>query len=232
MPKKIRLGQRMEYFMEAALKSHPNYRILAKNLQIIPDKVTVGELDFLFYDLPHKKHVHLEMAYKFYLYDDTVSENWQKCWIGTDRGDSLYVKIQKLKSKQLPLLFKKETRPYLEELKVQPKNIGQRISLKGQLFLPLHKNITMNPVLNQKAIAGHWIRPSDLSAWNKDTFSFFLPKKRNWVEVLRNETVKWVSYELCMEQMVRYLAKNYAAMLWIKSQNGSLERIMVVKWDE
>ncbi len=221
----------MEYFMEAALKSHPNYRILAKNLQIIPDKVTVGELDFLLYDLPHKRHVHLEMAYKFYLYDDTVSENWQKCWIGTDRGDSLYLKIQKLKSKQLPLLHQKETRPYLDDLHVNPEDIEQQICLKGQLFLPYKKNNTINPVLNPKAIAGHWIRPSDLSDWHADEYHFYLPKKSSWVEELREALVAWLSYELCLEQMTHYLQQNYAAMLWIKSKNGSLERIMVVKWE-
>ena len=231
MPKKIRLGQRMEYFMEAALQSHPDYSIMAKNLQIISDKVTVGELDFLLKDLRKKQTVHLEMAYKFYLYDPSVSQDWQKCWIGTDRGDSLFKKIEKLKIKQLPLFHQKETKPYLDELNIEPQRINQQIYLKGQLFLRYQKNVTLNPILNQGAIAGYWLRPADLKDWKDQECLFYIPKKNRWIEELRDTTVKWLSYLEGIEQITHYLQKNYAAMLWVKSKNGILKRFMIVKWE-
>ena len=68
MPQNIRLGQRMEYFMEAALKDS-DYEILAKNLQIIYQKKTLGEIDFIVKNRSDNSIFQVEMVYKFYLFD-------------------------------------------------------------------------------------------------------------------------------------------------------------------
>ena len=95
VPKNIRLGQRMEYFMEASIKASQRYELIAKNLQIIHNKKTLGEIDFLIRDLKENKVIHLELVYKFYLFDPLYSENKYACWIGPNRKDSLPLKINK-----------------------------------------------------------------------------------------------------------------------------------------
>ena len=53
--------------------------------------------------------IHLEVSYKFYLYDENLGKLESEKWIGPNKRDSLVQKTAKLKSKQLPILFHKET---------------------------------------------------------------------------------------------------------------------------
>ena len=78
-------------------------KILAENVQIQNEKTTVGEIDCIL--TTAKKPVHLEIIYKFYLYDKSVGTNELEHWIGPNRRDSLVSKLNKLKDKQLPLLY-------------------------------------------------------------------------------------------------------------------------------
>ena len=66
-----------------------------KNYQIQNKKTTVGELDFIL----QKNHspIHLEVIYKFYLYDDTFGNSEIEHWIGPNRNDNLVKKLTKLK---------------------------------------------------------------------------------------------------------------------------------------
>jgi len=62
----------------------------------------VGELDCLI--LRDKKPIHLEVIYKFYLYDASVGDTEIAHFIGPNRKDSLIEKLTKLQEKQLPIL--------------------------------------------------------------------------------------------------------------------------------
>ena len=44
--------------------------------------------------------IHLEIVYKFYLYDNTIGTSEIDHWIGPNRNDSLREKLEKLKSKR------------------------------------------------------------------------------------------------------------------------------------
>lgn len=222
----------MEYLMEAALQEDPNYGIIAKNLQIIPGKITLGELDFLIRDIQLKEIIHLEMAYKFYLFDERISDDWSKCWVGTDRGDSLYLKLEKLRFKQLPLLWRAETQLYLDDLKIDRAQLRQCISLKGQLFLPQDKDLLPDQELNPAALAGNWMRKSDFLNWEDRDCLFYIPKKYRWIESLREEQVTWFSYEQTLEDLDDFLQQHYASMLWLKPKTGQLKRLMIVNWKD
>jgi hypothetical protein len=49
----------------------------------------------------------MELAYKFYLFDPSISSEPINNWIGPNRNDSLQEKLEKLKTKQFPLLYHK-----------------------------------------------------------------------------------------------------------------------------
>jgi len=53
----------------------------------------------------NNKPIHLEIIYKFYLYDPSIGLTQLDHWIGPNRRDSLVKKLTKLKQKQLPLLY-------------------------------------------------------------------------------------------------------------------------------
>jgi hypothetical protein len=45
---------------------------LYENIQVIEDKKTIGEIDFIIEDKNTKQVIHMELAYKFYL-DPSIS---------------------------------------------------------------------------------------------------------------------------------------------------------------
>lgn len=99
----LRLGKLVERFVFSQLGEDSECQILAENLQIQDGKRTIGELDALILD--KGKPIHLEIVYKFYLFDPHENDNELSHWIGPNRKDSLLQKLEKLREKQLPLLY-------------------------------------------------------------------------------------------------------------------------------
>ena len=64
-----------------------------KGVKIIVDKITIGEIDCLIEYL--NKYIHLEIVYKFYLYDEHINTGELDHWIGPNRKDSLVFKLNK-----------------------------------------------------------------------------------------------------------------------------------------
>ncbi len=101
------LGKRIEHFFEHCIVNSKRYDLISNNIQVFKDKVTIGELDFIVKDLFKDKIIHIELIYKFYLYDPEISMELDR-WIGPNRNDSLLRKVEKLKNHQFPLLYRKE----------------------------------------------------------------------------------------------------------------------------
>jgi len=97
LPTNIRLGHLAEKVVSGLIKSSTNYKILFENIQIVKDKQTIGEIDFIIEEIKSKQLIHLELAYKFYLFDPTISSEPMHNWIGPNRNDSLKEKLEKLK---------------------------------------------------------------------------------------------------------------------------------------
>ena len=104
IPSNIRLGHLVEKIVSELIKSSANYKVLYENIQVIEDKKTIGEIDFIIEDIITKQLIHMELAYKFYLFDPNISSEPINNWIGPNRNDSLKEKLEKLKRKQFPLL--------------------------------------------------------------------------------------------------------------------------------
>ena len=111
---KLRLGKYIERLVSYQLTQEKSIAILCENIQIQKEKVTLGELDCII--LKEKKPIHLEIIYKFYLYDPAVGDTEVAHLIGPNRKDSLIDKLKKLKEKQLPLLFTEECADYLKSI--------------------------------------------------------------------------------------------------------------------
>lgn len=221
----IRLGLLVEHFVFEELNRFESTAVLAKNIQIQENaNLTVGELDCLY---TYKTQVyHLEIQFKFYLYDATLGASELDGLIGPMRRDSLNEKLHKLKSKQLPLLHKPVTKPYLEDLKIDTKKIKQQIYFKAQLFIPYGQNITFK-TLNNACVYGFYFNYNQL-----DTFKackFYIPKKIDWlVDVHTN--VDWQSYTKVIPKLEVYRSEQYAPMLWLKFPNGNLTKCFVVAY--
>jgi hypothetical protein len=80
IPKYLRLGKRVERFVAHQLKQNITISILAENVQIQEEKITVGEIDFIIKE--DQNPIHLEIVYKFYLYDETTGKTAIEQFIG------------------------------------------------------------------------------------------------------------------------------------------------------
>jgi hypothetical protein len=222
---KFRLGKYVERFVSFELKQQENITILAENVQIQRDKTTLGELDCLL--IKNNKPIHLEIIYKFYLFDESVGETEKDHFIGPNRKDSLIGKLIKLKDKQLPLLHTTTCQNYLNELDLKSENISQQVYFKAQLFVPFANKYMKLTTLNPDCIVGFYINRKEL-----DTFKdckFYIPAKKDWL-VVPHQHVNWIRFEAYKNITKDYFEKQFSPLCWIKSKKGELEKIFLVWW--
>ncbi|RED44741.1 DUF1853 family protein [Seonamhaeicola aphaedonensis] len=221
----LRLGKYIERFVSFELKQQTKVKIIAENIQILKDKITLGELDFLLL----KKHtpIHLEVIYKFYLYDDTVGASEIEHFIGPNRKDSLIEKLNKLKEKQLPLLYSKECQPYLENLGLQATSMLQQVYFNAQLFMPYSNQNMALKTLNNACVEGFYINHKQLLAFK--ACKFYLPDKKDWL-LIPHTNVTWLNFDSFRSITKDYLKNTYSPLCWLKFKNGDIKKMFLVWW--
>ncbi|GGI57462.1 DUF1853 family protein [Winogradskyella haliclonae] len=223
--KEIRLGKRVEEFMSHQLKNLDNIDVLAESIQIKNDKITIGELDFL---LRNKLvYIHLEMIYKFYLYNPNLNGDVLSKWIGPNRKDSLIYKLQKLREKQLPLLYSKHCSDVLEAFTIKAQNFAQQVCYKAQLFLPFESNIKDISPLNQDCISGFYISFNKIEVFK--SFSFYFPKKLNWLVEPYYE-VDWIDFVEAKKIINNCMTEERSPMVWLKNSSDNLQKCFITFW--
>jgi hypothetical protein len=228
IPENMVLGKRVELFFHHFIENSKIYDLLAANLQIIENKVTLGELDFLIIDTLLNQFLHLELVYKFYLYDPEIDGELQR-WIGPNRRDTLLFKIKKLKNKQLPLLQNTATKPYLNELKVSVKEFVQQVCFLGKLYVPLNLYNSHFPKINNKCIVGFWLTFEAFLNHHHEKDVYCLPTKKNWL-LQPEDNTDWVSLNEIMNSIEKSLQNKKSLLCWKKTYNNQFEQFFVVWW--
>ena len=221
----LRLGQLAEQFVFAVLTASPAVKIIAQNLQIIREKITIGELDALVHQ--HNLPLHLEIVYKFYLYDPTVGNTELDHWIGPNRKDSLIQKLTKLKEKQLPLLHTQDTKKALDELGLDPSRMKQEVLFKAQLFVPFNYHDVEYTHLNKDAVTGFYCTEKQLRPFHDCTF--FIPTKLDWLAQPSTE-IDWLTFDAFHDLLMPQLLQKRAPLCWMKKPTGEIEKLFVVWW--
>ena len=219
-----RLGKYVERFVSHQLVNTEGISLIAENIQISKDRITLGELDCLLYK--NGNPIHLEVIYKFYLYDPT--KQGLDCWIGPNKKDSLVEKLDKLRQKQLPLLYAKESEKYLKSISLDTTDFLQQVYFKAQLFLPLGKNPTINSPINTDCIVGFYCSLYTLTEFKNA--KFFIPSKKDWL-ITPHTNVDWIVYEKFLEQSRTYLNRQFSPMCWMKTTSGELKKFFLVWWE-
>lgn len=218
----IRLGKLIEQFVLFELQQDVSIELLASNIQVFRNKVTIGELDCLIQQ--DETHIHLEIVYKFYLYDPNISGELKR-WIGPNRNDSLVLKLNKLKEKQLPLLYEPEVVELLNGIDVAA--IDQQVLFKAQLFVPFDISVASFPLINNDCIHGIYIRLQDLIHFQDH--HFFIPSKLDWL-VEPHLDVLWISVVDFKITISELLHKNKSPLCWMKSEDEVMRKLFVVWW--
>lgn len=218
------LGKLVERFVSYQLAADDCYEILGENIQIQDNKITIGEMDALVMTMDEP--VHLEIIYKFYLYDPTIGTTELSHWIGPNRKDCLLQKLNKLKNKQLPLLYHPKTQSFLDHLNLDASEVKQQVLFKGQLFLPFGLKESPFMKLNSECLQGFYLKKEALGQFN--TCQFHIPHKINWL-MAAHENVTWTDHQEFQKDVFIWLDKKLSPLCWMK-QNGNLHKFFIVWW--
>ena len=221
---KLRLGKYVERFVSYQLEQESTIDIIAENIQIQQNKRTIGELDCILLD--NKKPIHLEVIYKYYLYDYSSGNSEIEHFVGPNRKDALVEKLKKLKEKQLPLLYSKQCLEYLESIDIKASEIEQYVYFKAQLFIPYNTSLVLNQ-LNQDCIVGFYIYEKELDVFKEA--KFFIPYKKDWLQQ-PHKNVDWLTFGNFKETIANYLLRKFSPLIWLKKPNGEIYKCFVVWW--
>lgn len=222
----LRLGMYVEQVIFQSLESYPNLEILAKNVQIIENNITIGEIDCLYRQ--HDICTHLEIVYKFYLFDPKKSLNELSCWIGPNRKDSLIEKLNKLKEKQFPLLYQPQTKKVLSQLNIDSEKIVQKVCFKAQLYVPFNHVKEKFELINSNCLVGYYYRLNELE-YLKDC-KFYIPSKLNWIK-RPTQHLNWINSSMFLDEVQLLLNEKRSPLCFVKDKKGNLSKIFVVWWD-
>ncbi len=222
---KMRLGKYIERFVSFQLQQEKSVQLLAENIQITKDKITLGELDCLL--IKDEKPIHLEIIYKFYLYDSSVGNTEIEHFIGPNRKDSLIEKLNKLKSKQLPLLYTNECKSYIDSLNLEVLGFEQQVYFKAQLFVPFTKKEVTLEALNPECICGYYINHQELKQFVD--CKFYIPIKKDWL-TMPHTNVDWLNLKIFKIEVNTFLERQFSPLVWMKHPSGNIEKLFVVWW--
>ena len=225
LPTNIRLGQLVEKIVSELIKSSENYIVLYENVQILEDKNTIGEIDFIIENKNKKECIHLELAYKFYLFDPSISSEPINNWIGPNRNDSLKEKLDKLKTKQFPLLYHSCTESKLNDININ--KVSQALCLLTSLFIPYGYKTKLNPVY-EKAIKGYYLNLEQFISLNNSEKLYYLPSKKEWgMDASENEI--WTPFKGIENQINTSIKEKQAPLCWQKYK-GTYLTFFIVWW--
>lgn len=212
---KIPLGKRIERFFEFYIENSSRYKIILKNIQIIENKNTLGEIDFILFDNKKKEFIHLELVYKFYIYDNRFPKELQK-YIGANRNDTLLRKLNKLKEKQFPLLYRKETKKYLSNININ--EIKQQVCYKANLFYQEEIFNNKYDFINNQCKKGFYINYKQFIAENKfKEYFYYIPHRYDWISSF-NIADEWQNYYRTVSTVDTYYNMKKSPLLWLKDK--------------
>jgi hypothetical protein len=223
----IRLGKQIERVFSFLINRSLNYSILKENIQIIDGKITIGELDFIIKNNENSEVSHLEIVYKFYVYDPNNSETELDKWIGPNRKDSFIEKFDKLKSKQFPLLYKSKTADVLNDLDIS--KVSQKLCFMASLFVPFSMLDKSVSIINNSAIVGYWLTLNDFKIHAKSNAQYYLPKKQEW-GIAPHHNSEWHSFSEVSELINESLSREFSPLVWIKTSALVYKQCFIVWW--
>ena len=223
----LRLGKQIERWVSLAINESAKFELLYENIQVFDGKITIGEFDFIFKNNTTNQIHHLELVYKFYLYKPVVNTTEINKWIGPNLKDSLSKKIDRLKIKQFPLLFKPQTKLALPTINVN--KAEQNLCFMAHLFVPYSKEKILYKDISNEAIIGYWYPKVDFLNKFKKDFLFHLPTKTNW-GLNPSTNSNWFNFDSIVNQIEESHARAFSPLCWVKSDKGEFSQCFIVWW--
>lgn len=225
LPTNLRLGHLAEKVVSALIHSATNYKVLYENIQLTENNKTIGEIDFIIANKNTQQLTHVELAYKFYLFDPNISDKKINNWIGPNRNDSLSEKLDKIRNKQFPLLYHRAAQSQFDQIEIN--KVSQKLCLLVSLFIPYQYKADFS-MAYQKAIKGYYLNRTTFNQLDHAQKTYYLPPKNEWgIDPAENET--WMSFDTIKEGIAKSMAEKRALLCWQK-QEDSYSAFFIVWW--
>lgn len=225
LPTNLRLGHLAEIIVSGLIKSSTNYDVVYENVQLIEDKRTIGEIDFIIAENDSNQLIHMELAYKFYLYDPEISTETLNNWIGPNRNDSLREKLDKVKNKQFPLLYHDIAKSKFDKIDLDV--VSQALCLLVSLYIPYEYKPSFS-LAYQKAIKGYYLNIEKFINLDHSDKSYYLPLKKEWgMDPFENMT--WAGFHDIEHHIKLCIKEKQAPLCWQKSKD-SYSSFFIVWW--
>tara|TARA_B110000459_G_scaffold201039_1_gene250822 strand:- start:494 stop:1327 length:834 start_codon:yes stop_codon:yes gene_type:complete len=234
LPTNLRLGHLAEKTVSELIARSSTYNMLYENIQLVEDKTTIGEIDFILESTLAKKPsikqiIHVELAYKFYLYDPNLSSEPLNNWIGPNRNDSLKEKLDKLKEKQLPLFYHNCAKERFNDIVIE--EASQAICLLVSLYIPY--KLEVNSIPNYKhAVKGFYLNLETFYQLDNPGRLYHLPTKNEW-GIKPSENQVWEKVEMVESRIRKSVEEKQAPLCWVKDEGSPLiySEIFIVWWE-
>ena len=189
------LGIYYETLWQHILQKHPGTQLLAHNLQVQSEQVTLGEFDLIYRQSQpannHQLFYHRELAVKYYLgvpETGTQSSPWNH-WVGPGLRDRMDRKLSRMLNHQITLSSTTEGKQSLKQLGVE--SVTQEVLIQGYLFYPVEGLCPEPEVANPEHSRGYWVSISQLESWLQERndneraeLHFIRPPKLQWLSPL------------------------------------------------
>lgn len=162
-----RLGFYFESLLQYFFENSPFIQLELSGYQIIEDKRTVGEIDFIFtFD---NITYHIEVAIKFYLQNGNSVDQM----LGPNAKDRLSLKLDKVKNHQLPIVKNKQIKDIVK------KKCESYLFLKGQFYT---NEIVLPKFFNPRSKVGKYMKMSNFKEnFNLNDHQWYQLVKPNWI---------------------------------------------------
>ncbi len=223
-----RLGHYFETLWAYYFMNSPRFSLLARNVQIMQDSRTLGELDFVVRDHVADKTLHIEMAVKFYLgLGDTRQ---QANWLGPGKKDRLDAKMRSLLQRQSVIATTQAAVERLAAMGVQVDACA--VIVKGRLFYPADNAAqSAPPPLDSypQHLRGRWLRWRDFVC---EPGKWYAPLLRSgWLAGQRRSEAAGFKEKDVMKRMLDSGAWRLPLMLLVFVDEQEVERLFVMPDD-
>jgi hypothetical protein len=167
----------------------------------------------------------VELAYKFYLYDPTISAEPINNWIGPNRNDSLKEKLEKLKRKQFPLLYDGRSKSKFNKIELD--KASQALCFLVSLFIPYEYKASFSPIY-KKAIKGYYLNFETFTNLDYSAKTYYIPSKKEWgMDPSENEI--WTDFNGVEKHLNTSIKEKQAPLCWQKHKE-SYTAFFIVWW--
>lgn len=177
-----RLGIYFEKLWHFFLQEDPAVELVAHNLPVHHDGRTLGEFDCIYYCHQRQRHVHLELAVKFYLGHrrTATAREHSKCseWLGPDAADRLDIKVDHLMTRQIRLADNPVALRLLRDRGIH--QLDREVEIKGDLFRPRSDPLPAPRAFNCAHAMQTWLPVNQLRAFLEERGGSYqlLPRQR------------------------------------------------------